>query len=994
LPIINPDDAEQLDKHLRKYFAVTSVERANVLREMFVSEMDFESAQGVVPLQPSPSNVVLPESGELIASADGFNVVFVALNVVGTDRVRKAEAVQIARRVEDVLGPDMVLLLSNTTTTQLHFIYPTFETANPTLRRIVIERDLPRRTAVQQLSNCYHEWQSTTLRQALMAAYDVEVVTRRFFEEYSKIFDQVESTVEGFGISEDELEARHLFTQTLFNRLMFVYFISRKGWLTFQGSKDYLAALWSAGSTATTEFSFYKLRLQPLFFSGLNNELNMNATEQSSTLEALIGKVPFLNGGLFDETEIEEEHSTDIPDDSIAKIIGRSGIFERFNFTILESTPFDVEVAVDPEMLGKVFEELVANRHGSGSYYTPRSVVSFMCKEALKTHLESKIGTSARDVITAFVDTHETQSMSLDQAQAIGNALSGVRVLDPACGSGAYLLGMMQELVELSSTLYTSDLEVGSKTLYELKLHIIERNLHGADIDEFAVNIAMLRLWLSLEIELEGGTPEPLPNLEFKIVTGDSLSAPSPTDDAQIEMFHQQAELLTSDLIEMKHVFIAAFGEEKESARGRILELESELSRSYAYSYMPADAIDWRTSFAEVYTGSGGFDVVLANPPYLHSHTMTVDRKIERQEIAASYVTAKGNWDYYIPFWERSISLLNSEGTAFLITPNKWLSVSYGTALRDHLRPMISQISDLSSYRVFESAGVFPVIVGAKKSGADQLITRKFNNNSSIDLEVRLDTELRYKFQKFGLLLSPHIELISEMIGDHEQLGSVCDVEESFTVGEAYTLRDYLKDGNPPNDSFKFVNTGTIDPFVTTWGKSSTRYLKADYRKPYLTANSLEQHYRRRYGQALSPKILLSGMRHFEAFFDEDATYIGGISTVTVRNWAPTIQGFALLAILNSSTSRFFLNEVFGSLGMDGGINFTALNVREIPIPTVEPKTGLKLAKLAKQLSQSLKKSESDRRASDEIDLLVCEAYGFSKSDIETIQDAAPARIR
>ena len=197
-----------------------------------------------------------------------------------------------------------------------------------------------------------------------------------------------------------------------------------------------------------------------------------------------------------------------MPDEAIGQVL--TGLFDRFNFTVMESTPFDIEVAVDPEMLGKVFEELVTGRHDSGAYYTPRPVVSFMCREALKAYMEGQDTGLAPEAVARFVDHQDTDGLGVAQARRIAAALAEATVVDPACGSGAYLLGMMQELIELQTALYNAGAD--AKALYDLKLEIIQRNLYGVDIDSFAVNIAMLRMWLSLAIDYEGATPEPLPN--------------------------------------------------------------------------------------------------------------------------------------------------------------------------------------------------------------------------------------------------------------------------------------------------------------------------------------------------------------------------------------------------------------------------------------------------------------------------------------------------
>ena len=309
---------------------------------------------------------------------------------------------------------------------------------------------------------------------------------------------------------------------------MFVYFLQRKGWLTFQGNKDYLNVLWQDYHAQPKHGDFYTTRLQPLFFSGLNNPDSRDLTQG---LETLIGDVPFLNGGLFEQTDLDWRKGIGVSDSAIEQVL--RDLFDRFNFTVMESTPFDIEVAVDPEMLGKVFEELVTGRHDSGAYYTPRLVVSFMCREALKGYLEGQDTGAEADAIARFVDQRDPAGISLAAARRISQALSEVTVVDPACGSGAYMLGMMQELIELQNTLY--NVGVDAKSLYDLKLEIIQRNLYGVDLEDFVVNIAMLRLWLSLAIEYDDDdNPPPLPNLDFKVLCGDSLLGPDPSAGVEV----------------------------------------------------------------------------------------------------------------------------------------------------------------------------------------------------------------------------------------------------------------------------------------------------------------------------------------------------------------------------------------------------------------------------------------------------------------------------
>ncbi len=219
-------------------------------------------------------------------------------------------------------------------------------------------------------------------------AFDIEAVTDKFFADYHEVFKYVETQV---AQSISDAEQRRLYTQRLFNRLMFLYFIQKKGWLSYAGRPDYLRALFEAAEQAGDDF--LNQRLYYLFFHGMSNAADSIEANSSEDLIKRRGKVPYLNGGLFDlEDEYDIRDRVKIPNEAFARVLA---LFERYNFTVTESTPLDVQVAVDPEMLGKVFEELVTGRHESGSYYTPRPVVSFMCREALKHYLRQALGAQA-----------------------------------------------------------------------------------------------------------------------------------------------------------------------------------------------------------------------------------------------------------------------------------------------------------------------------------------------------------------------------------------------------------------------------------------------------------------------------------------------------------------------------------------------------------------------------------------------------------------------
>ena len=724
---------------MRRIFASSSVKaRAEAVGRLFVERLDFHAVDRRISLANTPGTVSLPANAHHVASLDTAHVVYVAQDIGETDRVRKAEAAEAAKLILNQLGDDLLLVVTNTSCSQLHLIYPSYEDKLPTLRRMVVERDLPRRTAIEQIANIYQLWQEKdSIHIALESAFDVEAVTKRFFTEYKRVFDTAMEKVQGFGLSQED---KRLYVQALFNRLMFVYFLSRKGWLTFRGNMDYLNALWKDYDDQGDETNFCRDRLYHLFFFGLNNPQSQDLNFQDSYMETVYGSVPFLNGGLFEETDQDKSEGIIVPDDAIKPIL--TDLFDRFNFTVMESTPFDIEVAVDPEMLGKVFEELVTGRHESGSYYTPRPVVAFMCREALKGYLAGQNCGLSLEAIASFVDDHNTSGVSITGAQQLAAALEEVTVVDPACGSGAYLLGMMQELVELQTALFSDKLQAGARDLYALKFQIIRRNLYGADIDPFATNIAMLRLWLALAIEYEGERPEPLPNLDFKIVCGDSLLGPDPDPAKSDDLFRNKAHQVAGELYALKDAHMGATGASKDRLKEQTEEVKNELRRVLDDTPAGSGLIDWRVEFAEVFDRGGGFDIVVANPPYVRHEGLTAHKTVLERLYPEVYM---GTADILVYFYARAVQLLRPDSLLAFITSNSFTKRNYGEKLRGHLANYltISSIIDFGEVKIFDATVEVFILVGRKASPAPcsivrghnlyPLLTRKLGSSGSVE---------------------------------------------------------------------------------------------------------------------------------------------------------------------------------------------------------------------------------------------------------------------
>jgi type I restriction-modification system DNA methylase subunit len=450
---------------------------------------------------------------------------------------------------------------------------------------------------------------------------------------------------------------------------MFIAFIQKKGWLKYNGDADYLAALWKAHlkEDSVSDKNFYRDRLKRLFFDGLNttNEVNRIGINRGGFLKTLIGDVPYLNGGLFEDDEDDNDENIKVPDKATGAIL--KNLFAKFNFTVTESTPLDVEVAVDPEMLGRIFEELVTGRHETGSYYTPKPIVSFMCREALKGYLETNSADESNDAIELFVEKHEPDD--LRNAESVLDALRRVKVCDPACGSGAYLLGMLHELLELRKTLFQSR-KLDSLSVYQRKLEIIQTNVYGVDIDPFAVNIARLRLWLSLAVDFEGTKPEPLPNLDYKVEVGDSICSPSP---GALQMGLQQP--LVNKFLDLKKIFLVAHHAEKQTLRTQVESLREEIM---GFSNRDAKGFDWVIDFAEVFV-DGGFDIAIANPPYVRMELFKAIKPILKRNFKQVH---SDRADLYCYFYARALELLRTDGVLSFISPNKWLRAIYGAPLR------------------------------------------------------------------------------------------------------------------------------------------------------------------------------------------------------------------------------------------------------------------------------------------------------------------------
>ncbi|MBW4666700.1 MAG: Eco57I restriction-modification methylase domain-containing protein [Cyanomargarita calcarea GSE-NOS-MK-12-04C] len=686
--------------------SLQNLKNLDTLKKLFWSQLNYERENKEFSRRQLSDAVKSEIDGEPLLLASGgankaFHVIYTRLK--SETLSRQSERVVVNHLLQE--HPYALFVFSNQSQSRWHFLNVKYDSSpqkRKLFRRITVGEGEQLRTATERISlldlEKIPDASPLDIQTRHDEAFDVEVVTQEFFREYRKTFEKVEGLIQGIGGD----ESKRLFTQKLFNRLMFITFIEKKGWLKFHKRTDYLSALWESyqNDDGVKDKNFYKDRLSHLFFFGLNNpqEQDIAGINNGGFLKELIGIVPYLNGGLFEQDEDEKNLQIIIPDDCIDSIL--HDLFQRFAFTVTESTPLDVEVAVDPEMLGKVFEELVTGRHESGSYYTPKPIVSFMCRESLKGYLKTQVAVESQDAVAEFVDEHNPDG--LVNPEAILEALRQVRCCDLAAGSGAYLLGMLHELLDLRQCLFATK-GLDSNTVYQRKLDIIENNLYGVDKDVFAVNIARLRLWLSLAVEFQGEKPNPLPNLKYKLEIGDSLIAPSPATTGVI-----RSELIEKYRQKKAEYMRTHNGGEKRKLEDGINELKTQIRLITNGSTKVAEGFDWAVEFAEVFA-DGGFEILLANPPYIRQELIKHLKPILQKVYPATY---NGTSDLYCFFYARALQLLKVGGMLAFISSNKWFKAKYGEKLKKHIAEtcQIYSITDFGDLPVFKSATAYPMI--------------------------------------------------------------------------------------------------------------------------------------------------------------------------------------------------------------------------------------------------------------------------------------------
>ncbi len=739
------------------------------------------------------------------------------------------------------------------------------------------------------------------------------------------------------------------------------------------GSKVFMRKLFEYSQLKNA--SFFDDFLEPLFY----NALNVNRGEQGYDPK-LHCRVPFLSGGLFEPIDgYDWEHNNfNIPNEIFSnkkdkndrEADGILDIFDRYNFTMSEDEPLEREVAIDPEMLGKVFENLleVKDRKSKGAFYTPREIVHYMCQETLIAYLVKEtglleqdlrdfilLGDFMKDEDTAKDKRHGNHEMLISERifkidksgkvvvnrlKDIDQALASIRIADPAVGSGAFPLGMLNEIVRarqnisayMAITMNTYEKRMmynNDRSPYSLKWQTIKNCIFAADIEPSAVDIAQLRLWLSLVIDdeinpnakspLEGHrNPIPLPNLECNILCGNSLvdefegiplinhsdMIATTKNEQQQDFFQSTFEAILPLLLKTQdELFRCEDTKKKKELKDTIESLKDDLAKVQLQSAASKGTLKryyqarkqasrpfvlWQVDFARVFAEKGGFDIVIGNPPYVSAQSQLADPSLaaNREVIIESkrFKTLHSKWDLYIPFMELGIQLLHDAGHFSMIVPYPLTNQIYGKKLREFLTEKndMYKIADLNDVKIFEATvkNCIPFVCkmpSGKKTEVVGICAGKFVSKFTLSYEQLVQDQ---KSKVWNLVLR---KSIIHKFKQLHVLGDYCYIsyglrpnsDERDAQGE-FKKKDLISetvDDIPRRKYIEAKDTGKYEIIRVRYLEYGT--LRSPGRLTRPTFPELYEH----------PKLLFNVLGELQGAFDEEGVYVHNHSLIACVLW-------------------------------------------------------------------------------------------------------------
>ena len=948
---------------------------------------------------------------------------------------------------------------------------------------------------------------------AWLAKLDTEELNKQFYRNLFAWFEWAVTEAK-FPTGENRILEPEEHVIRLITRLLFIWFIKEKGLIAETlFNKAQIQDLLTEDDFDNGD-AYYRAVLQNLFFATLNTEIDKRqfstagyATNRDFSryrykdqmrdpdkLLELFGKTPFINGGLFDcldswEATGEESYRIDcFSDNQYHKLSipnrlffdaqqGLIPLLEHYKFTVEENTPIEQEVALDPELLGRVFENLLAAynpetgatvRKQTGSYYTPRAIVDYMVEEALVATLSQKCDPTDGDTelwderlhyLLDYAQAFDDANEWFDDAETDGivRAISELKILDPAVGSGAFPMGMLHKLTlalrrldpdntrweKLQKERALQRAEVAFDTQDDLtrreelieidetfkryrdsdfgrKLYLIQNSIFGVDIQPVACQIAKLRFFISLAIEQE---PEqntenfgikPLPNLETRFIAANTLIGLK----AQGTLTSNTARDLEQALRDNREQhFHATTRQRKRACKIKDEELRSELATELKHFGMPADdaekiaqwdpydqnaTADWFDS-EWMFGITEGFDVVIGNPPYINIENLPIETK---DYLFNNYRACQGRTDIYIAFLEKSIAILSASGIMGFILPYAFAMQKYGEKMRQILieNHTIREIVDASSYRIFENATVYNIVltVGNHKV---QDHTKVRLHHSNTDFDERSGEEFLINQHAFAELKDSRLEtnpLVFDSLKVKEKIWQQAVRFDQICL-VAYGAR--LNHRSKKLGKNHYISESAISSSKRFCeGKSIERY--SFTQEGWLNYRPNE-HYNPMFPELFENKKLMfinivkDRLRFAydnEGFYNSHTVVncirldlLSDVSHISARrafrsadsNLAKKYDYKFLLGVLNSNFTNWYFRNFLSE-----GLHFYPNDAKELPIPDVASDQQIPIIELVDQILDA-KRTDPDSDTSDlenEIDNLVPTLYNLTEDEIAIVE--------
>ena len=781
------------------------------------------------------------------------------------------------------------------------------------------------RTAANNFNKLY-ENRDTLDMSKIEEAFSVEALTNEFFGKYKEEYDKFVEYITGkryvkkgnkyveaiihephptlYSCFSNNDKLVRDYVKKMLGRIVFLHFLQKKGWLGVpyneewgSGDRNFMLNLFKKATEKQKE-NFLDEVLEGLFAEGLDCNRADKSDLYDTKVEGLRNcRIPYLNGGLF-ERDYLDELAVRFPAEYFDSLLT---MLSQYNFTIDENDPNDAEVGVDPEMLGRIFENLLEDNKDKGAFYTPKEIVQYMCRESLIAYLQTDQNEEDKETIRKFVTTHDAELLG-DLKSDIEQKLLDVKICDPAIGSGAFPMGLLRELFFCRSAIEPNIIENAAN----IKRYIIQNNIYGVDIERGAVDIARLRFWLALIVDEK--TPEALPNLDFKIMQGNSLleqyngvdlstmTEKKAGTEQSITIFESILDFYRKNLRDkLAEYYSCPEHTKKVQLRKDIADIvKQELTEQGIH--IDFEDIDlsanthfflWHTWFHDVFSrpSKEGFDIVIGNPPYGAILSNTEKRLYRR-----IYPETQFKIDTYSLFILLSLNLLRENGLCYMIIPNTLLDNYYEEEVRKALlNNYIYEINDLSD-KVFDTAVVHSMIFAFGKERRNEYKVRVSTSNTLGAIDTMIPKTYFFNQPRFTLSIRSY-EANDLMMKLRKNSIRLCEVLD---------IRQAIKSGNDKLYITKSKGTeGNYHPILR--GKDIKRYSLTDPHLYLLYGKHLA--YPRSKEIFEQPKILIrEAGAEITATYDDNNYYImSSLYNAILRD-----QSFSLKYLLGLINSRLF----------------------------------------------------------------------------------------